>query len=105
MNPAPESKNPRVWPPSDLLLDDFGGDDVVSALATRWRGFSDRVMGGVSRESVVPAEIDGRRDVAAPFEEHLLGGRIVSEYAFAVAPPIDGTHPGSDGQKSGSCAG
>lgn len=38
-------------------------------------------------------------------EEHLLGGRIVSEYAFAVAPPIDGTHPGSDGQKSGSCAG
>jgi adhesin HecA-like repeat protein len=61
MNPAPEIKDPRVRSPSNLLLDDFGRDDLVSALGTRWRGFSDRVMGGVSRENVVPDEIDGRR--------------------------------------------
>jgi hypothetical protein len=63
MNPASEIKDPRVWAPFDLSLDDFRGDDLVSALGTRWHGFSDRVMGGVSRESVVPAEIDGRRCV------------------------------------------
>lgn len=47
--------------PPPLLLDDFRRDDFVSALATRWRGVSDRVMGGVSRETVTLAEIDGRR--------------------------------------------
>jgi len=61
MNPVSSNEFHRVWPPSNLLLDDFGRDDLVSALGTRWRGFSDRVMGGVSQESVVPDEIDGRR--------------------------------------------
>ena len=31
-----------------LLLDDFRRDDGVSALGTRWEGFTDRVMGGRS---------------------------------------------------------
>lgn len=31
-----------------LLLDDFHGEDGVSALGTRWEGFTDRVMGGRS---------------------------------------------------------
>jgi hypothetical protein len=47
--------------PPHLLLEDFGRDDLVSTFATRWHGFSDRVMGGVSRETVVLAEIHGQR--------------------------------------------
>lgn len=31
-----------------LVLDDFGRDDGVSAIGTRWQGFTDRVMGGIS---------------------------------------------------------
>jgi len=31
-----------------LLVDDFRGEDGVSALGTRWEGFTDRVMGGRS---------------------------------------------------------
>ncbi|MDT8439138.1 MAG: CIA30 family protein [Wenzhouxiangellaceae bacterium] len=33
---------------ADLLIDDFGGEPGVSALGTRWQGFTDRVMGGRS---------------------------------------------------------
>lgn len=61
MNVVPDIKGPQGKSQSNLLLDDFGGGDLLSKLATKWRGLSDRVMGGVSRESVVPAEIDGRR--------------------------------------------
>ena len=32
----------------ELLLDDFQRDDGLSALGTRWEGFTDRVMGGRS---------------------------------------------------------
>jgi hypothetical protein len=61
MKRDPINEGHPVRSASNLLLDDFRRDDLVSALGTRWRGFSDRVMGGVSRESVVPDEIDGRR--------------------------------------------
>ena len=44
-----------------LLLDDFARDDLISAFGKPWRGFSDRVMGGVSQEVIVLFEIDGRR--------------------------------------------
>ena len=44
-----------------LILDDFSRDDLVSALGTPWRGFSDQVMGGISEETIALAEIDGRR--------------------------------------------
>lgn len=36
----------------DMLLDDFERRDRVSVLGTTWRGVSDRVMGGVSREAL-----------------------------------------------------
>lgn len=42
--------------PDTLLLDDFQRDDGLSALGTRWEGFTDRVMGGRSDMEV------GRRD-------------------------------------------
>jgi len=34
--------------PDRLLLDDFGRSDGVSSIGTRWQGFTDRVMGGLS---------------------------------------------------------
>jgi hypothetical protein len=43
-----------------LILDDFRRDDRVSCLGTPWQGFSDRVMGGVSRETLALGRIDGR---------------------------------------------
>ncbi len=50
-------------PESDdmLIIDDFAGAGPVSALGTPWRGFSDRVMGGISQETLKRTEIDGRR--------------------------------------------
>ena len=44
-----------------MLIDDFQRDDLVSALGTSWRGVSDRVMGGVSEETVGIDEREGRR--------------------------------------------
>lgn len=43
-----------------MLIDDFENPEQGSSLGTRWRGFSDRVMGGVSRETVAFEKIDGR---------------------------------------------
>jgi hypothetical protein len=43
-----------------MLIDDFSRTDLVSALGTEWRGVSDRVMGGVSKESV-SRSVDGDR--------------------------------------------
>ena len=43
-----------------MLIDDFSNADLVSTLGTRWRGVSDRVMGGVSEASVVRDVVEGR---------------------------------------------
>ncbi len=44
-----------------MLIDDFRRDDLVSALGTAWRGVSDRVMGGISQETLRVEEHEGRR--------------------------------------------
>ena len=46
---------------ANLLVDDFARTDLVSCLGTRWQGTSDRVMGGISRETLALEERDGRR--------------------------------------------
>ena len=43
-----------------MLFDDFSDKGLVSRLGTRWRGVSDRVMGGISEAEVVHAVFDGR---------------------------------------------
>jgi hypothetical protein len=50
-----------VGQPASRVIEDFGRDDGVSPLGTRWMGFTDRVMGGVSDQQVTLEEIDGRR--------------------------------------------
>jgi hypothetical protein len=42
-----------------LVVDDFSDSDGISALGTFWRGFTDRVMGGVSEASTVRTTMDG----------------------------------------------
>jgi hypothetical protein len=44
----------------DHLLDDFATADLVSRAGTRWEGTSDRVMGGVSRETLALVLFAGR---------------------------------------------
>jgi hypothetical protein len=46
-----------------MMIDDRSNSDLTATIGTVWRGFSDRVMGGVSRETVALATIDGRRCV------------------------------------------
>ena len=44
----------------DMLIDDFAASDLASRLGTRWRGVSDRVMGGISEAGVARDLVDGR---------------------------------------------
>lgn len=45
---------------TEMMIDDFKAPQRGSRLGTRWRGFSDRVMGGVSEGHVSFETIDGR---------------------------------------------
>ena len=44
-----------------MLIDDFGAPGAISKLGTRWRGVSDRVMGGLSEAVIGHGEVAGRR--------------------------------------------
>ena len=44
-----------------MLIDDFGGRDLISKLGTRWRAVSDQVMGGISQASIAHDTIDDRQ--------------------------------------------
>jgi hypothetical protein len=44
----------------EMLIDDFTSPDLTSRLGTRWRGVSDRVMGGRSDVMVGRDSLDGR---------------------------------------------
>jgi hypothetical protein len=56
-SPVAVAANPQD---KTMLIDDFSRPGLVSALNTAWRGVSDRVMGGVSREYVSRSTEDGR---------------------------------------------
>lgn len=43
-----------------MLIDSFSNPELVSALGTRWRGVSDRVMGGVSQASIILDIVDAQ---------------------------------------------
>jgi hypothetical protein len=44
-----------------LVLSNFEGDEEITAPGARWRGFSDRVMGGVSDAEFEKATVEGKR--------------------------------------------
>ena len=43
-----------------MLIDDFSDQDLISKFGTRWRGVSDKVMGGISQASVSQIALDER---------------------------------------------
>ncbi len=57
---APSMSHSGV-PGDVLLIDDFRRADGASALGTRWRRFTDRVMGGVSRADHDVLNLDDER--------------------------------------------
>ncbi len=42
-----------------MLIDDFSRPGLVSQLGSRWRGVSDRVMGGISQAALSQDTVDG----------------------------------------------
>ncbi len=70
-----------------LVVDDFRRDDLISALGTPWRGFSDRVMGGMSEETIALAVIDGRRALRVSGDVRLENGGGFIQAALDMAPP------------------
>ena len=71
-----------------LVVDGFSRDDLISRLGTPWRGFSDQVMGGISKETIALAEIDGRRALRLTGDVRLEnnGGFIQTALDLALQP-------------------
>lgn len=69
-----------------FMLDDFNRDDLVSRLGTRWRGSSDQVMGGISRERIALTEMDGRRCLRLSGDVRLENNGGFIQIALDLAP-------------------
>ncbi|MDJ0607828.1 MAG: CIA30 family protein [Kiloniellales bacterium] len=69
-----------------MLIDDFASRDLVSSLGTRWRGVSDRVMGGISEASVRAEVIDGRPCLRLSGEVRLENDGGFIQAALDLAP-------------------
>ena len=69
-----------------LILDDFSRDDLISSLGTPWRGFSDQVMGGISKETIERAEIDGRPALRLSGDVRLENNGGFIQAALDLAP-------------------
>jgi hypothetical protein len=55
------AKEAAIQVTSTLLIDDFSGEQGTSVVGTKWRLFTDRVMGGVSDAASSLETIEGRR--------------------------------------------
>jgi hypothetical protein len=69
-----------------LILDDFARDDSISLAGTSWRGFSDRVMGGISEETVALSMIEGRRALRLSGDVWLENNGGFIQAALDLAP-------------------
>jgi hypothetical protein len=75
-----------------MLIDDFSRKDLVSRLATRWRGVSDRVMGGISDASLAHDVFDGHACLRLSGEVRLENNGGFIQAALDLSPsgdPID----------------
>ncbi|MDH3597359.1 MAG: CIA30 family protein [Rhodospirillales bacterium] len=70
-----------------MLIDDFADADLVSTLGTRWRGVSDRVMGGVSEAAVARDMVDGRPCLRLTGDVRLENNGGFIQAALDLAPP------------------
>jgi hypothetical protein len=82
---------PVSLPRASTLIDDFSGEQPVSALGTRWRLVSDRVMGGASDGRMSLQEVEGRRALCMRGEVSLKnnGGFLQLALDLAPARPLD----------------
>jgi hypothetical protein len=69
-----------------LILNDFTRDDLISALGTPWRSFSDRVMGGISQETIALTTIDERRCLRLTGDVRLENNGGFIQMALDLAP-------------------
>lgn len=77
-----------------VLIDSVSRDDFVSNLGTTWRGVSDRVMGGVSQQSLCVDEHYGRRCLRLCGDVRLDNNGGFIQMALDLDPhggPIDAT--------------
>ena len=74
-----------------MLIDDFSRGDGVSALGTRWQGFSDRVMGG--RSDLSAALVEGESGPALAMSGRVRldnnGGFIQVRLPLSATGPFD----------------
>lgn len=70
-----------------MLIEDFTRADGVSPLGTRWMGFTDRVMGGVSDQDVSLGEIEGRRALRLRGQVRLENNGGFIQVALPLAGP------------------
>ena len=57
---AAETNSTDATQPDKLLLSNFEGEEPVIFAGAGWRGFSDRVMGGVSDANLEPSNLAGK---------------------------------------------
>lgn len=77
-----------------VLIDSVSRDDFVSNLGTTWQGVSDRVMGGVSQQSLRVDEHSGRRCLRLCGDVRLDNNGGFIQMALDLDPhggPIDAT--------------
>lgn len=72
---------------ASLLIDDFERGDGVSFIGTRWMGFTDRVMGGVSDQQVTLEDIEGRRVLRLRGQVRLENNGGFIQVALPLAGP------------------
>ncbi len=69
-----------------MLIDDFTDPGLVSSLGTRWRGVSDRVMGGISKARVARDRVGDRDCLRLTGEVRLENDGGFIQAALDLAP-------------------
>jgi hypothetical protein len=69
-----------------MLIDDFSDQNSISKLGTRWRGVSDKVMGGISEAAIVHAVISSHPCLHLTGEVRLENDGGFIQAALDLAP-------------------
>jgi hypothetical protein len=86
----------EVWVQnSNMLIDAFSDQNLISKLATRWRGVSDKVMGGISEAAIAHKTLGGRACLHLTGDVQLENDGGFIQAALDLAPS-DGTFDASN---------
>lgn len=83
-----------LQPPTNGMIDDFGGKNGMSRLGTPWRVVTDQVMGGVSQAGMQISEQAGRQALCLYGDVSLAnnGGFVQANLNLAIRGPFDASH-------------